>query len=750
MQLNDYTNKIFAKAKKYAILDKDKYLRVSHLMYSIIIDADENHVIYALHDLEVDIDIFKEEILKIRNQNIILNNNLENEDYEPIISEEVTRIFDTEIDATWDICEIVAQLLLFDNECATIFKSYNITNRKFNKALLDLAFDVESESEEPIIDILFTNDREHSFANNKPQKKSNNDNGINFLIDLNEEVRNRKNLYFERTEKLDEIYRILNRKKKKNPLLIGGAGVGKTAFIEGIAHNVNIGNIPNFLENKKILSLNLNNLISGTMFRGDFENKMKVLLDQITKDNNILYIDEIHNIVGAGDNVMDFANILKPYLSREDISVIGSTTLEEYHKYIEKNKALSRRFQTVFINEPDIKETVKILSKVKNEYEKYHNMVCSNEIIEEIVNISDKYINFSCQPDKSIQILDDLGASINIEVSVNTTKDRLKELKVETVAMVSSGNYDDAKKIIAERTKLLKSNNKKFNSKKNITINYLHEFIKNHYNISLAEKFNHELFYSHLNHKILGQQKPLNILKNYFKLKEYILKNKNEGVLIFMGKTGIGKTETAKLIADYYYANKINRLDCANYSDKFSVTNLIGSPNGYVDSDTEPNWITYIKNNPRSVLLLDEVEKAHRDIFDIFLPIFDDGYLKMKNGDIINFKQVLIIMTSNIGSDKNIIGFDNKNSSVITDLFKFFKSELINRIDKIIRFNDINEDSAIKILENLIIKNKDLLLKLDLNINPTDHIKNINYSAFGARSIKRYLDDLIENKIDEM
>jgi ATP-dependent Clp protease ATP-binding subunit ClpA len=722
MYLDEYANKIYNNALKLALSDKDKYVRVCHLICSILNDADNNPIYFILEDLGVNINDFNVDLNFIR----ISKTQTTNEGI-CLTSDELTVVLELDAQAVWNINEIFSRLLYTQNECAELFKKYNITNKNFNKMLIDT---ISKDNNDNLV---------HANNNVVKTKQS-------FLVNLNDKIKNDNHVYFYNEEKLSELYTVLNRKKKSNPLLIGKAGTGKTSFVESFVKKINSKTVPLLLEEKTIYSLDLNDLISGTTYRGDFENKMKKLITEITQKNCILYIDEIHNIIGSGGDVMDFGNILKPYLASGEISVIGSTTFEEYHKYIEKNKALNRRFQTIIIDEPNLLETVEILKTVKGDYEKHHNVRYSEEVIEKIVHYSDKFINTTAQPDKAIQLLDDLGAYVTSTIFKTELKYdvELTEIEKEILTIVESGDYTNYVEVKKKKQSVEVKKQKKYPTKK-IDVGTLDVFFERKHKIQPQKQINYTELFTKINKTIIGQNNAVVDVLTYMKLRDFSNES-NCDVLLFCGGSGVGKTLLAKNIADEFYHGKINRIDCGNFKEAYTVSNLLGSPNGYVDSNVEPEWLTFIKNNPNSILIIDEIEKAHPNIFDIFLTIFDEGYLKIKNGEVIDFRQVLIVITTNISGSNNI-GFGENKNGVEVELNKFFRKEFINRIDKIVTFDVLSKDSVVKIIENYIFDNSEKLKSVGLTINAPEHINNIDYEKYGVRAIHRYLKTLIENQI---
>ncbi len=543
----------------------------------------------------------------------------------------------------------------------------------------------------------------------------------NFCINLNLKAsENKIDTLIGRDEEVNRMAQILCRRTKNNPLLVGDPGVGKTAIVEGLAKRVVNNNIPEPLKNSTIFSLDLGSLLAGTRYRGDFEERLKTIISEIEKkENYILFIDEIHTLVGAGTttgNSMDAANMLKPSLQSGKIKCIGSTTFAEYRSNFEKDRALQRRFQKVDVAEPTIEEAYKIMFGLKDKYEKYHKVKYSNEAIKASVDLSAKYIGNKRLPDKSIDILDELGAFENLKHKKDK-KDILDE--------------NDIEKIVAKITKI---------PEKSITANdryYLKDLDKN------------------LKRLIYGQDHAVDALCSSIKLARSGLRNaeKTIGNYLFNGPTGVGKTELAKQLSKTLGVELI-RFDMSEFSEKHTISKLIGSPPGYVGFDQGGQLSESIEKNPYSVLLIDEIEKAHPDIYNILLQIMDYGKLKDQNGKNIDFRNVILILTSNIGAaelERDQIGFSNKKNDKIDHetINKFFSPEFRNRLDSIITFNRLDKTIIKQILSKFILELETQLnardVVIELSSSASDLICEKAYSlTMGARPISRYIDENIK------
>ena len=540
---------------------------------------------------------------------------------------------------------------------------------------------------------------------------------VDELTNLNKEVQKNPLVVFEREKELDLICSTLLRKQKANIMLVGEPGVGKSALVEYLAYKIVCGEVPNELKGKVVYELDIPSIVAGTKYRGEFEEKLKKIVKKIRDDKNaIVFIDEIHNIIGAGgaEGAIDASNILKPYLARGDLKCIGATTYDEYVKLIEKEKAVERRFQLIKLEEPDVEKCYKILKGVKKEYEKFHGVVVDDEICEKIVSLSKKYVVDRYFPDKAIDVLD-----------CSCVLARKKGL----------GVLDE-----------------------NTVINT----IENLYNVEINKCIVKENLISNLNEKIIGQSKAIEKTINHLSCieKGLIDDNRPLGIYFFVGPSGVGKTELAKKIAKYYFGSEdaYIKIDMAEFKEPHSVSKLIGTAPGYIGYDNQTLLIDKMRTCPNSVVILDEIEKAHKDVINVFLNVFDEGYFYDSKKRKIDFTNSIIVMTSNLGSgneDKNI-GFiknDRRDEEVIKAVNKYFSYEFINRIDEIVCFNNLDVESASKIAVNYL---KEYQSKLNFEIDEENFIKDIvekeELKKYGARYIKRELKKkmlkVLENKIE--
>ncbi|MFV0249434.1 MAG: AAA family ATPase [Bacilli bacterium] len=573
---------------------------------------------------------------------------------------------------------------------------------------------------------------------------------------------------------IKRLLEILSRRTKNNPLLIGDAGVGKTAIVEELSRMIVSGEVPMELRNKRIISLDMASVVAGTKYRGEFEDRMYKLLKEIEdNDDIILFIDEIHTLVGAGgaEGAIDASNIFKPALARNKVKCIGATTTSEYKKYIEKDSALERRFQRIFIEKPN-KETVKeILNKLKGIYEKYHLVSLGDEIIDLIVNLSEKYIHDRNEPDKSIDILDEVCA----KVSLKETKEMKKyyEIKRKIEGITKQKNESIIKNDFTLASTLKETENKLLSEindielnlykkiKKEVTVDDVAEVVFMKTKVPVFELLNDKKkvivdLEKKLREKILGQDRALEeILYIAKKIKLGFRDNNKCYSFMFVGPSGVGKTELAKLFGSSMVGEtNVIRLDMSEFSDSSSLSKIVGANPGYVGYDDNKNILEEIRNKPFSVVLLDEIEKAHPNVINLLFQIFDEGKLKDSNGREIYFNNAIIIMTSNIGFYDKSIGFNSLKATINSKLKENFSPPFINRIDNIIVFEPLNEKNIIKLINSKIKKlyEKYNDVKIKINNNVIKEICDLsNYSEFGARQIDKIisknLDNLIIDKI---
>ena len=586
-----------------------------------------------------------------------------------------------------------------------------------------------------------------------------------------------------REKELERVIQILNRRSKNNPCLIGEPGVGKTAIANGLAIRIATQNVPAKLLNKEVYLLDLTSVLSGTQFRGQFEARMKGIINECANLGNIiLVIDEIHGIIGAGtsgdNDSMNAANILKPALANGDIQLIGTTTLKEYRKYIEKDTALERRFQQVLVEEPSTDDSIGILDGIKKYYEDYHKVKISTDVIRQTVIMSEKYIHDRFLPDKAIDVLDEACSRINLKnidlFKLEVLKNQLKaiqEQKEDAANADSTEDYQKAATLKTEECKLIEQIDELNSHMKvqNLTVQDIAEVIESWTKIPVTKITEEETqkllnLENNLHKRVIGQDEAVNAVARAIRRNRAGLKStKRPPSFIFVGPTGVGKTELAKSLAYEMFGTEqsIIRIDMSEYMESNSSAKLIGAPPGYLGYDEAGQLTNKVKHNPYSIILLDEIEKAHPDIFNILLQVLDDGILTDSQGNKVSFQNTIIIMTSNAGSNlnNNSIGFGNEtiDKSKIEDRLKdVFRPEFLNRIDEIVAFNPLSTEQLLKIVDLMLEDTKKVLLDKDISLQVSEKAKkfilekgtNLKYGARPLRrAIQRYIEDEIADKI---
>ena len=637
-----------------------------------------------------------------------------------------------------------------------------------------------------------------------------------------------------RDYEIQNITRILSRKTKNNPVLIGEPGVGKTAIVEGLAHRIVKGDVPNSLKDRTIFELDMGSLIAGAKYRGEFEERLKKILKEI-KDSDgkiILFIDEIHMIVGSGaEGAMDCGNMLKPMLARGEIKCIGATTLNEYRKYIEKDGALERRFQKVKVSEPTVEDTITILRGLKQRFEVFHGVNIKDSALVSAGVLSDRYITDRFLPDKAIDLIDEACATIKVQMdsvpeSINSMQNKKMRLEIEYQALkkekdeFSNKRKEELKNEIEELNSLLNDLTRKWEEEKEIKnkVSKLKKELEENfrklqdaetnYNLELAARIKHGVIpkleeelkelkennksdilsdtideeniasiiskwtnipvsklvsaekdkllnlETNMKERVKGQDEAIKLVSDAIIRARAGIKDPSKpiGSFIFLGPTGVGKTEVAKTLASNLFDSEKHmiRIDMSEYMESFNVSRLIGSPPGYVGYDEGGQLTEAVRRNPYSIVLFDEIEKAHKDVFNILLQILDDGRITDSQGRVVDFKNTIIIMTSNIGSEYIL---ENKESTLVLEQLKqYFKPEFLNRIDEIIMFNSLSKDVVYSILDNIIFEIEDRLkdknLKLNLTYKAKEYIIENSYDPnYGARPIRRYVQANVETLI---
>lgn len=741
-KFDEQAKKVLVNMQKEMAMLKHPYIGSEHLFLSLL-KLGEKDDIKLLNKTGITYDIFKNELIKI-----VGTGSKENDYYlyTPLLR---------------NIIE-VAELISNDKK-KKLVDSHDLLLALFEEGegiairiLLGMGIDV---------DTLYDEFDEKFIPNQKNNKKLMID---SFGIDLNKKAKKGEiDPVVGREKEIKRVLEILSRRTKNNPLLIGEAGVGKTAIVEELARILTNNNTYGPLSKKRIVSVSMASLVAGTKYRGEFEERINKIITELEEETDvILFVDEIHTLVGAGgaEGAIDASNILKPALARGKIKIIGATTTEEYKEYIEKDKALSRRFQTVTIKEPDTKTTLQILTKLRPIYEKYHKVKISDEILQEIVTLSNRYIHDRMMPDKAIDVLDEVCSRTFISNCKKTNKlediyielNKIKDLKNDSIIKNDFTNALEFRKkeLLLEDKKNKYEMNKQPNNYHNVNIKDVIEVVESRSKIPvlLDDKNMWLKVKNKINKTVLGQQEAVDTLCDIIKKYNYDYDKTKPLSFLFVGPSGVGKTLLVKEYAkNYYKKDSLIRLDMSEYKENHSVSKLIGSPPGYVGYDDNKNVFEQIKDNPHSLILLDEIEKASPDVINLFLQILDEGIAKNSKGEEINFTNTTIIMTSNIGCEKKQLGFNN-NKNKNTDINKILGISFVNRINKIIFFNQMDEEIVLKIIRNKINnlrkKYKDKNINLTISKNIEQEIKDLcEYKTYGARKIDKVIYNNLENII---
>lgn len=596
-----------------------------------------------------------------------------------------------------------------------------------------------------------------------------------------------------RNREIERVIQILSRRTKNNPILIGEPGVGKTAVTEGLAQRLINGNIPKVLASKRIISLNMASLVAGTKYRGDFEDRLKKIIDEIIENKNIiLFIDEMHTLIGAGaaEGSMDAANILKPALSRGEIQVIGATTLKEYKKYIEKDSALERRFQTIMVNEPSAEDAISILKGIRNKYEKFHCAKITDEAIKAAVKISQRYITDRFLPDKAIDLMDEAAAkvrlkTVNIPTNISQLEQKIQDLKKAKEKAIDNQDYELAATIRDQEIQIkeeLATAKTAWETQNNAQIAVTEEDIADVATLwtgipvkrLVAKEADRLLHIEDIIHKrVVGQNEGVNAVAKAIRRARAGLKDPKRpiGSFLFLGPTGVGKTELARSLAEAIFSDEsaMIRFDMSEYMEKHTVSRMLGAPPGYIGYDEGGLLTDAVRRKPYAVILLDEIEKAHPDIFNILLQVLDDGRLTDSQGRTVDFKNTVIIMTSNAGAFKlqpqktNIMGFavnedkqikQNAKKIVMDEVKRQFKPEFLNRIDEIIIFEPLTDKELTQIVTLLLNDVQKRLAEMDIELIIKDEVKSYllkhgTDTIYGARPLKRAVQRYLQDPLAE-
>ena len=598
-----------------------------------------------------------------------------------------------------------------------------------------------------------------------------------------------------RQKEIERVIQILSRRTKNNPVLIGEAGVGKTAIAEGLAQKIFEGSLPEPLLNRRVVTIDLGGIVAGTKYRGEFEKRMERILNEIRKAKNvILFIDEIHTLVGAGaaEGAIDASNILKPALARGELQCIGATTLDEYRKYIERDEALERRFQTIVVNEPTVKETIQILRGLRDKYEAFHRVKITDEALITAAKLSYRYIQGRYLPDKAIDVMDEAAARVRLQFStrpkeLKKIEKELEQLQKEKEAAVKAQEFEKAANMRDKEKNLKDSLSKgkgqwkadkgKKGKQEKVTEKDVAHIVSSWTGVPLRDLTEAESkrllrMEEAIHVRVVGQEEPIKAIAQSIRRAQAGIKNMKRpiGVFMFLGPTGVGKTYLAQALAEFLFGDEdaIITLDMSEYMEKFSVSRLTGAPPGYVGYEEGGELTEKVRRRPYSVVLLDEIEKAHPDVFNILLQIMDNGRLSDNLGHTVDFRNTVLIMTSNLGAEQIVRGsnlgfqaekegtlsYEEMKSRVMSELKRSFRPEFLNRLDEVIVFHALNKKEVKKIVDMLLEEKKELLKEKEMNIEITQEARNLiaqeGYDPdFGARPLRRAIQKLIDNSLSE-
>ncbi len=668
------------------------------------------------------------------------------------------------------------------------------------RILLSLNVDLSKIYNE-IVNIVNEVDNSMGTTNNGNKKNKLKDNNTPILNQYGEDLTQKAAIgkldpVVGRKEEIQRLIQILSRRTKNNPCLIGETGVGKTAIVEGLAQQINSGDVPELLKNKRVISLDISGMVAGAKYRGDFEERIKKALSEVKMSNNIiLFIDEIHTIVGAGsaEGAIDAANILKPALARGEIQLIGATTISEYRKYIEKDVALERRFSSVMIPEPSEDDTILILNGLRDKYEAHHNVKITDEAIETAIKLSVRYVNDRFLPDKAIDLIDEAASKARLRAYVEPEvlkglQDEIEKIAKDKEEAIRGQKFEKAAELRDREIELKqkcekeeeKWKNKNTKTVINITEENIAEVISRWTGIpaeKIGEDENEKLrnLESVLHQRVVGQEQAIEAVAKAIRRGRVGLKDPNRpiGSFLFLGPTGVGKTELSKALAQSLFGGEkdLIRIDMSEYMESHSVSKLIGSPPGYVGFEEGGQLTEKIRNKPYAVVLFDEIEKAHPDVMNILLQVLDDGRLTDSNGRVVDFKNTVIIMTSNIGArlitEKKNLGFsnaevekddkkeyENTKKDVMAELKREFRPEFLNRIDEIIVFHKLSDNEIMQIIDIMLKQVQERLKEKNFVVQFNPEIKELiakqgTNKSFGARPLRRTIQNLVEDTLAE-
>ena len=777
-RFSERARKVVLYAREEAARLNYDFIGTEHLLLGLLREGASIGVI-VLRRLEVDISLLRDEIRKF----IIQDGDRPHIDHDIQLTPRAKRVLELAMDEAGRMghnfvgTEHILLGLLREGEgiASRVLKNFGITPDRFRSEVVRLlSGDLEGDL---------------SGSRGKPgQKSSPLDDFSRDLTRL--AIEDKLDPVIGREHEIERVIQILARRKKNNPVLIGEAGVGKTAIVEGLAQRIITNEVPDILIGTRVLSLDLAAIIAGTKYRGQFEERLKALLKEIEQSENIIvFIDEIHTLVGAGaaEGAIDASNILKPSLARGEIQCIGATTLDEYRKYIEKDAALERRFQKIIVEPPTVEETIEIISGLRDRYEAHHGVKITDESIVAAARFSDRYLSDRFLPDKAVDIIDEAASMVRLTLSQMPKDIADLEKKVEQISMdkrtaimmqefEKAASYRDKESKLKDRIREMKKEwaSSQANNVKSVRADDIKLLISKLTGIPLSkieEKESERLLKieEELKKHIIGQDQAITVIANALRRARAGLKDPNRpiGTFMFLGPTGVGKTELARVLAAFMFddPDAMIRVDMSEYMEKFSVSRLTGAPPGYVGYEEGGQFTEKVRRKPYSVILLDEIEKAHPDVFNVLLQVFEDGRLSDNVGRLVDFKNTIIIMTSNIGAkhiwQQKALGFsktgveidyDKMKSMVISEVKKLFNPEFINRVDELVVFNPLGRGEISRIIDLILAEVRARLQERNIQLDVTEEVKNflieVGYSPeFGARPLKRAIQRYVEDTL---
>ena len=781
-------------AKRYGC----RYIGSEHILFGLM-NVTEGRAAAILKEAGVNNDRFLYYFQKTVDRSIIIPGNM--------FTATTKRLFEKSIEISLKVHAgyvgtehlLLAVLLEYDSLAVSILRTLQVDVERMADDLVLALRGISEDEQEDNSNVEFGIKEKNPFSIHNNQSQSTNPEDLGELSKFGENL-NTKALsgkldpVIGRKNEIDRVIQILSRRTKNNPVLIGEPGVGKSAVVEGLAQAIVKGNVPEILADKIVFSLDIAGMLAGARYRGDFEERLKKAIDTVKqKGNIILFIDEIHNIVGAGstgEGNMDAANILKPMLSRGELQTIGATTIDEYRKYIEKDAALERRFQPIMVDAPSPEETVEILKGVRDKYESHHGVIITDQAIMSAVTLSDRYITDRFLPDKAIDLIDEAASRVRLDSYNSPVEARQKEKELNTLIAQKNEakRRDDFERAISinkeiervnqelDQIRMMASKNTTDREKLMLTSDDVAKVVSSWTGVPVVKLTESEAqklldLESVLHERVIGQENAVRAVSDAIRRARAGLKDPNRpvGTFIFVGPTGVGKTELSKALAESVFGNETNliRIDMSEYMEKHAVSKMVGAPPGYVGFDEAGQLTEKVRRKPYSVVLFDEIEKAHPDVFNIMLQLLDDGRLTDNKGRVVSFKNCIVIMTSNVGASeiqhKNTLGFgtadsraeyDNMCDRYMDALKQKFRPEFLNRIDDIIVFHKLNKEDTAKIAHIFLasLKKRLALLDVKLEITPQamDLLTEKGYdNDYGARPLKRVVQHCIEDRLSE-